>query len=72
MVARGGHSQEIGEALQAQARQMFQWWHRVCDGTLTHASFRTYMQPIRPSRPVYKLIALMHSTAIGTMGTARA
>jgi transposase len=47
MVARGGHSQEIGEALQAQARQMFQWWHRVCDGTLTHASFRTYMQPIR-------------------------
>jgi len=47
MVARGGHSQEIAEALQAQARQMFHWWHRVCDGTLTHASFRTYMQPIR-------------------------
>jgi transposase len=47
MIARGGRSQEIGEALQAQARQLFQWWHRVCDGTLTHASFRTYMQPIR-------------------------
>jgi transposase len=47
MIARGGRSQEIGEALQAQARQMFHWWHRVCDGTLTHASFRTYMQPIR-------------------------
>jgi transposase len=47
MVAPGGRSQELGEALQAQARQMFHWWHRVCDGTLTHASFRTYMQPVR-------------------------
>lgn len=47
MVTRGGRSQEIGEALQVQARQMFHGWHRVCGGTLTHASFRTYMQPIR-------------------------
>jgi transposase len=47
MIVRGGRSQEIGEALQVQARQMFHWWHRVCDGTLAHASFRTYMQPIR-------------------------
>ncbi len=47
MIARGGRSAEIGEALRAQARKMFQWWHRVRDGTLTQASFRTYMQPIR-------------------------
>ena len=47
MIARGGRSQEIGEALQAQARQMFHGWPRVCDGTLTHARFRTYMPPIR-------------------------
>jgi transposase len=47
MIARGGRSAELGEALQGQARQMFHWWHRVRDGTLTHASFRTYMQPIR-------------------------
>jgi len=47
MIARGGHSAEIGEALRAQARKMFHWWHRVRDGTLTHASFRTYMQPVR-------------------------
>jgi transposase len=47
MIARGGHSQEIGEALQAQARKMFHWWHRVRDGTLTQASFRTDMQPVR-------------------------
>ena len=26
---------------------MFHWWHRVRDGTLAHASFGTYMRPIR-------------------------
>jgi transposase len=41
MIQRGGRSAEIGEALQAQARQMFHWWHHVRDGTLTHASFKT-------------------------------
>ena len=39
MIARGGASREIGEALQTQIRQMFHWWHRVRDGTLAHASF---------------------------------
>jgi transposase len=47
MVACVGRSQELGEALQAQARQMFHGWQRVCGGTLTHASFRPSMQPIR-------------------------
>jgi hypothetical protein len=47
MVAGGGRSQELGEALQAQGRQMFHAWQWVCDGTLTHASFRPSMQPIR-------------------------
>ena len=54
MIARGGRSAEIGEALRAQGRQMFQWWHRVRDGTLMPASFRTYMQPIR--REVERLL----------------
>jgi len=47
MVARGGPSQVIGEALQAQVHQMFHWWHRVRDGTLAQASFAHYMRPIR-------------------------
>jgi transposase len=47
MIERGGRSQEIGEALRGQARQMFHWWHRVRDGTLAHASFASYMRPIR-------------------------
>jgi transposase len=55
MIQRGGRSAEIGEALQAQARQMFHWWHHVRDGTLTHASFKTSMQPIR--REIERLLA---------------
>ena len=47
MIARGGQSREIGEGLRTQAHQMFHWWHRVRDGTLAHASFGTYMRPIR-------------------------
>jgi transposase len=39
MIVRGGPSQALGEALQAQARQMFHWWPRVRDGTLAQASF---------------------------------
>jgi transposase len=54
IIARGGRSAEVGEALRVEARQMFQWWHRVRDGTLTHASFRTDMQPVR--REVERLL----------------
>jgi transposase len=54
MSERGGRSQEIGEALQRQAHQMFHWWHRVRDGTLKRSSFRSYMTPVR--REVERLL----------------
>jgi transposase len=47
MIERGGPSHAIGEALRAQTRQLFHWWHRVRDGTLTQASFASSMRPIR-------------------------
>jgi len=47
MIERGGRSREIGEALQVQARQMFQWWHRVREGTWAHRTFASYMWPVR-------------------------
>src|SRR6266540_818594 len=47
MIERGGRSHEIGEALQVQARQMFQWWYRVREGTLAHRTFASYMWPVR-------------------------
>jgi transposase len=54
MLERGGRSREIGEALREQARQMFHWWHRVRDGTLSQASVASYMRPIR--REVERLL----------------
>ncbi len=55
-LSRGGQvgSQEIGEALKRQAQQMFHWWHRVRDGTLSRSSFRSYMSPVR--REVERLL----------------
>jgi len=50
----GGASEEIGEALLAQAHQMFTWWHRVRDGTLQRSTFRSYMSPLR--REVERLL----------------
>jgi transposase len=47
MRGRGERSEEIGDALLAQAHQMFTWWHRVREGTLRRSTFRTYMTPLR-------------------------
>jgi transposase len=54
MRGRGERSEEIGDALLAQAHQMFTWWHRVREGTLRRATFRTYMTPLR--REVERLL----------------
>jgi transposase len=51
---RGGCSEEIGNALLAQAHQMFTWWHRVREGTLKRSTFRSYMTPLR--REVERLL----------------
>jgi transposase len=70
MIARGGGSREIGEALRAQARQMFHWWHRVRDGTLAPASFASYMRPIR--REVERLLEAGQTCEVPkTEGTCR-
>lgn len=51
---RGGAGEEIGDALLAQAHQMFSWWHRVREGTLKRSTFRSYMTPLR--REVERLL----------------
>jgi transposase len=47
LVERGGESKIIGRLLLAQLKQMFTWWHRVRDGTLTRADFQVAMQSVR-------------------------
>ena len=65
---RGGCSEAIGDALLAQARQMFTWWHRVREGTLQHSTFRSYMTPLR--REVERLLeAGRHCGMPKTAGT---
>jgi transposase len=44
---RGGESQQIGEAILTQAELMFQWWHKVRDGTMSRATFQEQMQPVQ-------------------------
>ena len=70
MIPRGGRSAESAEAWQAPARQMCHWWPRVREGTLTHARFKTDMQPIR--REVERRLEAGHTWgAPKTAGTCR-
>ena len=70
MRARGGRSEEIGEALLAQAHQMFTWWHRVREGTLKRSTFRSYMSPLR--REVERLLEAGSRCGVPkTAGTCR-
>jgi len=40
-------SADVGRALLMNAEKMFEWWHRVRDGTLTRSTFQSYMRPIK-------------------------
>jgi len=44
---RKGRSAEIGCELLTLGRRMFKWWHKARDGTISRATFRTYMRPVR-------------------------
>ena len=67
---RGGASEEIGNALLEQAHQMFTWWHRVREGTLTRSTFRSYMTPLR--REVERLLEAGSQWGVAkTEGTCR-
>jgi transposase len=46
-VERGGESQQLGEAILTQADLMFQWWHKVRDGTMTRAVFQEQMHSVQ-------------------------
>jgi transposase len=67
---RGGRSKTIGDALLAQAHQMFTWWHRVREGTLQRSTFRSYMTPRR--REIERLLEAGSRCGVPkTAGTCR-
>jgi transposase len=47
MVDRGNAGSAIGEELLCCAEDLFTWWYRVRDGTLSRATFRNYMGTVR-------------------------
>jgi len=51
----GGEAGRIGKALLEEERLLFEWWHRVRDGTLSRSTFRAYVSPLR--RRVEALLA---------------
>jgi hypothetical protein len=44
---RGGESQEIGEALLAETKEVFRLWHQVTDGVLNRRRFQRLIVPVR-------------------------
>ena len=44
---RRSDSERIGNALLAETARMFEWWHRVRDGTLARATLRVYMRSVQ-------------------------
>jgi Transposase IS66 family. len=69
-VERSGESQAVGEVLLTLVNQMFTWWHRVRDGTLSRTQFQEQMRPIRTQ--VGELLRQGTScTQTGTAGTCR-
>jgi transposase len=49
MIDRGGESAEVGRLLLGHSRRLFDWWHRVRDGTMARATFRSKADVMRYS-----------------------
>lgn len=47
MVDRGGESAEVGGRLLGHSERLFDWWHRVRDGTMARATFRSRVAIMR-------------------------
>jgi transposase len=47
IVERGGESQEIGEGLLKQVKQLFKLWHKARAGDLSHERRTSAMKPVR-------------------------
>ena len=47
MIDRGGRGEATGRILLRLAKRMFRWWHRVRDGTIDRARFKTIAARLR-------------------------
>ena len=49
MIDRGGESAEVGRRLLGHSERLFDWWHRVRDGTMARATLRSQVDILRSS-----------------------
>ncbi len=61
LVEAGGELGSLGEALQERRRQLFKWWHRVRDGTLTRTGLQRKVKPLRA-----EVVDLLRQAAVCT------
>src|SRR3954447_13656443 len=47
MVDRGGEAAEVGRRLLGHSERLFDWWHRVRDGTMARATLRSHVAFMR-------------------------
>jgi transposase len=47
MIDRGGESAEVGRRLLDHSEQVFDWWHRVRDGTMARAALQSHVAILR-------------------------
>jgi transposase len=47
MIDRGGESAEVGRLLLGHSERLFDWWHRVRDGTMARATLRSKVAMMR-------------------------
>ncbi len=47
MVDRGGESAEVGRRLLSHSERLFDWWHRVRDGTMARSTFQSKVAIMR-------------------------
>src|SRR4051795_3423733 len=70
MIDRGGEAAEVGRRLLGHSERLFDWWHRVRDGTMARAILRSYVAYLRfPFRA--DLHRGLNSGCARTAGTCR-
>jgi transposase len=47
MIDRGGEAAEVGRRLLGPSERLFDWWHRVRDGTMARATLRSHVALMR-------------------------
>ena len=71
MIDRGGESAEVGRRLLGHSERLFDWWHRVRDGTMARATLRIQCGDACGSRSGTTCVVGVACGCAKTAGTCR-